>query len=97
MSEWIDGLRAKIRQYRDWKTEGKIDIYSKLHAMNNTLHMTGFGDWIVNPTLFFCFTDEELRGMERDLQELTIRFLEFNIKYSTILARRLGIKTNITI
>jgi len=91
MTDWIKEVEKEKSKIRKWKLEDRLSYLAKLTFMNGTIasSVAGWQQWLSNAITMQNFSEKELAKLVEEFEEITLAFLDLDIKYTKFLKSRL--------
>lgn len=81
---WTDERAKVLEDLKRLELADRLSLYSSLIKLNTALFesVRGWDSWLRNPTFMESFSQEELKEIFTSFQEVTVKFLEEDIKWT---------------
>jgi hypothetical protein len=81
---WAEERGKALEEVRKLNPNDRLGLYASLIKMNSTLFesVRGWDSWLRNPAFIETFAEDELREIYAQFKEVTIRFLEEDVKWT---------------
>lgn len=85
-SKWINKVKKEIQQLKELKPADRLSLVASITRCSGSISdsLYGWYSWLSNPLLMKYFTEEELKEIFEWFRELSIKFLEFDLKWTEI-------------
>ena len=89
-TKWIREVEKEINKIKTWKIEDRLSIVAALTYCNSSVasSVNGWTSWLTNALIMEKFKEEELKEIFKEFTELTIKWLELDLKYTKLLMER---------
>jgi hypothetical protein len=93
---WIrvsEKILAQLKRLEETTGKDRLELVRSLRFVLSVLQrsLVGWTQWVNNPDIMTLFTQEDLKGMTEQLSELTRSFVEYDIKITSLGAKK-GLK-----
>jgi len=84
IEDWIKKVEKQIRSFKSLEPSDRLELVSAIKQLNEAVAAStvGWDSWIKNPEVMKAFKKEELSELFNSFRELTIQFLEMDVKYT---------------
>ena len=81
---WTDERAKVLEDLKKLESADRLSLYSSLIKLNTALFesVRGWDSWLRNPTFMESFSQEELKEIFTSFKEVTVKFLEEDIKWT---------------
>ena len=81
---WTDERTKVLADLKKLEPTDRLSVYSSLIKFNSALYesVRGWDSWLRNPTFMETFSLEELKQMYDEFREVTLRFLEGDVRWT---------------
>lgn len=81
---WTDERTKVLADLKKLEPTDRLSVYSGLIKFNSALYesVRGWDSWLRNPTFMETFSLDELKQMYDEFREVTLRFLEGDVKWT---------------
>ena len=81
---WAEERAKVLEEIRKLDPNDRLGLYASLIKMNSTLFesVRGWDSWLRNPSFIETFAESELKEIYAQFKEVTIRFLEEDVKWT---------------
>jgi hypothetical protein len=81
---WAEERAKALEEIRKLDPKDRLGLYASLIRMNSALFesIRGWDSWLRNPSFIDTFTEDELKEIYAQFKEVTIRFLDEDVKWT---------------
>ena len=81
---WAEERGKALEEVRKLNPNDRLGLYASLIKMNSALFesVRGWDSWLRNPAFIETFAEDELKEIYAQFKEVTIRFLEEDVKWT---------------
>ncbi len=94
IKNWIKKVEDEIEMLKNCNPDDRLDYITYITKCNNAIMASavGLNEWLKNSAVMNEFSKEEINNMFKEFSELSIKYLEFDIKWTKILSNKFNIK-----
>jgi hypothetical protein len=81
---WTDERSKALDDIKKLEPVDRLGLYASLIRMNSALFesVRGWDSWLRNPSFIETFSEEELKDIFKQFKDVTLRFLEEDVKWT---------------